>query len=140
MGKITFFWLIKKAKKVVYQWIIAVRCDSFFCWSKRQRRLFMDGNIELKCDISAEDDEKGRIWTKSGQKWASFSASGWERFLFWLIKEAKKVIDGSIIDQKCDYFYGWSNRQRRSFMDPKCDVSADLDQIRPNMSLIFCWL
>jgi hypothetical protein len=25
----------------------------------------MDGNIELKCDISAEDYEKGSIWTKS---------------------------------------------------------------------------
>jgi hypothetical protein len=33
------------------------------------------------------------------------SASGWERFLFWLIKEAKKAIDGWIIDQKCDSFF-----------------------------------
>jgi hypothetical protein len=31
MGKIPFFWLIKKAKNVVFGWIIAVRCDPFFC-------------------------------------------------------------------------------------------------------------
>jgi hypothetical protein len=31
MGNISFFWLIKKAKKAVYGWIIAIRCDSFSC-------------------------------------------------------------------------------------------------------------
>jgi hypothetical protein len=129
---------------VVYGWKIAARCDSFFGWSKRQRRLITEGNmLELKCDISAEDDEKERIETKSGQQWASLAASGWERFLFWPIKETKKAIDGWIIDQKCDSFFGWSNRQRRLLLDPKCDVSAadcenreDLDEIWLKMSLI----
>jgi hypothetical protein len=32
------------------------------------KKLGMDGNTDLKCDLSAEDYEKGRIWTKSGQK------------------------------------------------------------------------
>jgi hypothetical protein len=37
----------------------------------------MDRNIDLKCDVSAEDFmKKGTIWTKSGQKLASFSNKG----------------------------------------------------------------
>jgi hypothetical protein len=53
----------------------------------------MEGNIDLKSDVSAEDYEKGRIWMKFSQKRASFSASGWERICL-VIKEAKKVVYG----------------------------------------------
>jgi hypothetical protein len=49
--------------------------------------------------------KKGRIWMKFGQKGASFSASGWERFLFWLIKKAKKVVYGWIVATRCDSFF-----------------------------------
>jgi hypothetical protein len=35
MGKIPFFWLIQKAKKVIYGWIMAVTCDSFFFADQR---------------------------------------------------------------------------------------------------------
>jgi hypothetical protein len=40
----------------------------FFGWSKRQRRCFMEGNIDLKSDVSVEDYEKredlDEIWPK----------------------------------------------------------------------------
>jgi hypothetical protein len=41
----------------------------FFGWSKRQRRCFMEGNIDLKSDVSVEDYEKredlDEIWAKN---------------------------------------------------------------------------
>jgi hypothetical protein len=73
--KDSFFWLIKKAKKVVYGWIIAARCDSFF----------------------------------------------------WLIKEAKNVV------------YGWKHRTNVWHISRRLWKREDLDEIRPKMSLIFCF-
>jgi hypothetical protein len=62
-NKDSFFWLINEAKKVIYGWIIALKCDSFF-WLIKQAKKVVYGWYEVSAEYYEKREDLDKILPK----------------------------------------------------------------------------